>query len=81
MPIHYAIAAQNEYLFNALSEIFYTFPYSPYYFNSTDREGNSPMHWAMMKMNYQAVVQLVRFSLLISLLLKWFVDCFVAYFV
>lgn len=59
-PIHYAIAAQNEYLFNTLSEIFYTFPYAPFYFNTPDREGNSPLHWAMMKMNYQAVVNLVR---------------------
>lgn len=59
-PIHYAIAAQNEFLFNSLIEIFSTFPFSPFYFNAIDKEGNSPLHWAMMKMNYQAVVNLVR---------------------
>lgn len=60
LPIHYAIAAHDEFLFNSLVEIFCTFPTPMFYFNSPDRVGNTPIHWAIMKRNYQAVLVLVR---------------------
>lgn len=60
LPIHYAIAAHDEFLFNSLVEIFLTFPTPMFYFNSPDRVGNTPIHWAIMRRNYQAVVVLVR---------------------
>lgn len=60
LPIHYAIAAHDEFLFNSLVEIFLTFPTPMFYFNSPDRVGNTPIHWAIMRRNYQAVVILVR---------------------
>jgi len=60
LPIHNAIAYQHENLFRTLLEIFLSMPSSPYYFNSPDNNGNSPVHWAMLKKNYQAVVELVK---------------------
>jgi len=60
LPIHFAIASHNEYLFNLLIEIFNTFPSPLFYFNSPDRVGNTPLHWAIMMMNYQAAVVLVQ---------------------
>jgi len=66
LPIHYAIASHNEILFNLLIEIFRTFPTPLYYFNSPDRVGNTPLHWAVMRMNYQAAVILVQCGVDIS---------------
>jgi len=60
LPIHYAIASHNQYLFNLLVEIFSTFPAPLPYFNAADKAGNTPLHWAMIRMNYQAGVVLVR---------------------
>jgi len=60
LPIHFAIASYNEFLFNLLVEIFSTFPTPLYYFNSPDRVGNTPLHWAIVRMNYQAAVILVQ---------------------
>jgi len=60
LPIHFAIASHNEYLFNLLLEIFVTFPSPLYYFNSPDRAGNTPLHWSIMMMNYQSAVILVQ---------------------
>jgi len=60
LPIHFAIASYNELLFNLLVEIFNSFPTPLYYFNSPDRVGNTPLHWAILRMNYQAAVILVQ---------------------
>lgn len=60
LPIHFAIASHNEFLFNLLVEIFRTFPTPLYYFNAPDRVGNTPLHWAVMRLNYQAAVILVQ---------------------
>jgi len=60
LPIHFAIASHNEYLFNLLIEIFSSFPAPLLYFNSPDTVGNTPLHWAIMMMNYQAAVVLVQ---------------------
>jgi len=66
LPIHYAIASHNEFLFNLLVEIFTTLPTPLYYFNSPDRVGNTPLHWAILRLNYQAAVVLVQFGADIS---------------
>jgi len=66
LPIHFAIASHNEFLFNLLVEIFTTFPTPLYYFNSPDRVGNTPLHWAILRMNYQAAVVLVQYGADIS---------------
>lgn len=66
LPIHFAIASHNEYLFNLLVEIFNSFPTPLYYFNSPDRVGNTPLHWAILRMNYQAAVVLVQYGADIS---------------
>lgn len=60
LPIHYAIAAQNEFLFNLLVEIFRTLTSPLYYLNAPDRVGNTPLHWAVMRTNYQAAVILIQ---------------------
>jgi len=60
LPIHFAIASRNEILFNLLVEIFSTFPTPLYYFNTPDRVGNTPLHWAVLRMNYRAAVVLVN---------------------
>jgi len=62
LPIHFAIASHNEFLFNLLIEIFATLPTPLYYFNSPDRVGNTPLHWAILRMNYQAAVVLVQYG-------------------
>jgi len=66
LPIHFAIASHNEFLFNILVEIFATFPAPLYYFNSPDRVGNTPLHWSILRMNYQAAVVLVQYGADIS---------------
>jgi len=68
LPMHYAVASHNEVLFNKLVEILLTFPNGRYYFNSPDRVGNSPVHWAIMKLNYRAVVTLAQCGADISLM-------------
>lgn len=66
LPIHFAIASHNEFLFNLLVEIFSTLPTPLYYFNAPDRVGNTPLHWAILKTNYRAAVVLVQFGADIS---------------
>jgi ankyrin repeat protein len=66
LPIHFAIASHNEFLFNLLVEIFATFPTPLFYFNSPDRVGNTPLHWAILRVNYRAAVVLVQFGADIS---------------
>jgi len=66
LPIHFAIASHNEFLFNLLVEIFAAFPTPLFYFNSPDRVGNTPLHWAIIRMNYRAAVVLVQIGADIS---------------
>lgn len=67
-PIHYAIASHNEFLFNLLIDIFRSFPSPLNYFNVPDRVGNTPLHWAVMRMNYQAAIILVQCGADVSLM-------------